>query len=166
MCAHIYIINICIFIGGPVAKEIRKHEYPPAAEEEKAFYASMRFIVFSKMGRQDVADRPLRRILLRSECVVIVCCIMLQRVVVCGSVLQYTAACCSVLQRACTNLRIAHCGACSECVVIVCCSVMQCDAVCCSMLQCVAVCCSVLQRACTNLRIARCTAIYSAASAS
>jgi len=67
------------------------------------------------------------------ECVVKVCCSVLQCVAVCCRVLQCVAVCCSVLQ----------------CVVKVCRerfqlvdrgSVLQCVAVCCSVLQCVAVC--------------------------
>ena len=50
------------------------------------------------------------------QCVVVVCCSVLQCVAVCCSMLQYVAVCCSMLQ-----------------YVAVCCSVLQCVAVCCSV---------------------------------
>jgi len=94
------------------------------------------------------------------ECVVAVCCSVLQCVAVCCSVLQCfggvrtnplilgrvlgrsvllqcVTVCCSVLQCFAVRCRALQC-------VAVCCSVLQCVAVCCSVLQCVAMCCSVL----------------------
>jgi len=62
------------------------------------------------------------------QCVVAVCCGVLQCVAVRCGVLQRTTVCCNVLQ----------------CVAL-CCSMLQCVALCCTVLQCVAVCCSVLQ---------------------
>jgi len=62
------------------------------------------------------------------QCVVAVCCSVLQCMAVCCSVLQCVAVCAMCIHAACP---------------VVCCSVLlQCVAVCCSVLQCVAVCCS------------------------
>ena len=75
------------------------------------------------------------------QCVVAVCC----------SVLQCMAVCCSVLQCVAVYGGVLQCVAvcCSVCYVHTCgmsCSVLQCVvAVCCSVLQCVAMCCGVLQ---------------------
>ena len=52
-------------LGGQPGSDSR--QYPPAAQEEAAFYASLKVVQFSTGGRRELAERPLRRCSLESQ---------------------------------------------------------------------------------------------------
>lgn len=48
------------------------NRYPPAAQEEAAFYSSLKLVQFSTAGRREVVERPPRRSFLESQSVVVI----------------------------------------------------------------------------------------------